>query len=49
MTFYQLCSSIILNDGMIVNDELGIWNEAACFKGLSQHFSRETQESHSKH
>jgi hypothetical protein len=32
VTFYQLCSSIILNDGMIVNDELGIWTEAASLR-----------------
>ena len=30
MTFYQLCSCIILNDRMTVHDELGIWNEVAC-------------------
>jgi len=36
MTFYQLCSCIILNDRMTVNDELMIWNEVVCSKALER-------------
>jgi hypothetical protein len=43
----QLCSCVMLNDRVTVNNELAIWSDAACSKALFQHFSGETQGSRS--